>query len=123
MYKSNFFLFFERIFDKVEKFKINTLILALYLSFLIFLREVFEQSFFEESYSIYQFLHHFFFYFLMLMAGILIISLIAKTDIVKTTIIASSGFILIILPPLIDRLIFLRNFPYEYILGIIWIYP
>jgi len=50
------------------------------------------------------------------MAGILIISLIAKTDIVKTTIIASSGFILIILPPLIDRLIFLRNFPYEYIL-------
>jgi 4-hydroxybenzoate polyprenyltransferase len=52
----------------------------------------------------------------MLMAGILIISLIAKTDIVKTTIIASSGFILIILPPLIDRLIFLRNFPYEYIL-------
>ena len=116
MYKSNFFLFFERIFDKVENFKINTLILALYLSFLIFLREVFEQSFFEESYSIYQFLHHFFFYFLMLMAGILIISLIARTDIVKTTIIASSGFILIILPPLIDRLIFLRNFPYEYIL-------
>jgi 4-hydroxybenzoate polyprenyltransferase len=52
----------------------------------------------------------------MLMAGILIISLIVKTDIVKTTIIASSGFILIILPPLIDRLIFLRNFPYEYIL-------
>lgn len=116
MYKSNFFLFFERIFDKVENFKINTLVLTLYLSFLIFLREVFEQSFFEESYSIYQFLHHFFFYFLMLMAGILIISLIAKTDIVKTTIIASSGFLLIILPPLIDRLIFLRDFPYEYIL-------
>jgi 4-hydroxybenzoate polyprenyltransferase len=52
----------------------------------------------------------------VLLAGILVISFIGKTEIIKTTLIVSSGFILIILPPLIDRFIYLRNFPYEYIL-------
>jgi 4-hydroxybenzoate polyprenyltransferase len=50
------------------------------------------------------------------MAGILIISLIGKIDLIKTTLIVASGFIVIILPPLFDRLILLRNFPYEYVL-------
>ena len=116
MYKSKPFLFSERIIDKVENFKINSLILTLYLCFLISLREVFEQLFFEKSYSIYQFMHHFFFYLLVLMAGILVINLIGKTEIIKTALIVSSGFVLIILPPLIDHLIFSRRFPYEYIL-------
>jgi len=116
MYKSRLFLFSERIIDRIENFKINALILTLYLCFLISLREVFEQLFFEKSYSVYQFMHHFFFYLLVLMAGILVISLIGKTEIIKTTLIVSSGFFLIILPPLIDRFILLRSYPYEYIL-------
>ncbi len=116
MYKSKLFLFSERVVERIENFKINTLILTLYLCFLISLREVFEQLFFEESYSVYQFIHHFFFYLLVLLAGILVISFIGKTEIIKTTLIVSSGFILIILPPLIDRFIFLRSYPYEYIL-------
>ena len=116
MYKSKLFLFFERIVERIENFKINTLILVLYLCFLISIRDVLEQLFFEKSYSVYQFIHHFFFYFLVLMAGILVISLIGKTEIIKTTLIVSSGFFLIILPPLIDRFIFLRGNPYEYIL-------
>jgi 4-hydroxybenzoate polyprenyltransferase len=61
-------------------------------------------------------MHHFFFYFLVLLAGILVISFIGKTEIIKTALIVSSGFVLIILPPLIDHLIFSRRFPYEYIL-------
>ncbi|NIO49300.1 MAG: hypothetical protein GTN73_07695 [Candidatus Aminicenantes bacterium] len=116
MYNSKLFLFSKGIIDRVENFKINSLILTLYLCFLIFLREVFEQLFFEKFYSVYQFVHHFFFYFLVLMAGILVISFIGKTEIIKTTLIVSSGFILITLPPLIDHFIFSRRFPYEYIL-------
>jgi len=116
MYKSKLFLFSERIIDRVENFKVNALILTLYLCFLISVREVFEQLFFEKSYSVYQFIHHFFFYLLVLMAGILAISFIGKTEIIKTTLIVSSGYFLIILPPLIDRFILLRRFPYEYIL-------
>ena len=116
MYESKLFLFSERIIAKVENLRINVLILTLYLSFLISFREVLEQLFFEKSYSIHQFAHHFFFYFIVLIAGILVISLIGETNIIKTTLIVSSGFILIILPPLIDRFIFLRRFPYEYIL-------
>jgi len=116
MSKSKLFLFSERIIGRIENIKIKPLILTLYLCFLISLREVFEQLFFEKSYSIYQFMHHFFFYLLVLMAGILVISLIGKTEIIKTTLIVSSGFILIIIPPLIDRFIFLRSYPYEYIL-------
>jgi len=116
MYKSKLFLFFERVVERIENFKINALVLVLYIFFLFSIRDVLEQLFFEKSYSLHQLMHHFFFYFLVLMAGILVISLIGKTEIIKTTLIVSSGFILIILPPLIDRFIFLRSYPYEYIL-------
>lgn len=115
-YEANFFLFSKKIISHVENFKINPLVLALYFFFLISLREVFEQLFFEKYYSIYQFMHHFVFDLLVLMAGILIISIIGKIDITKTTLIVSSAFFLIALPPLVDRFIFLRHTPYEYIL-------
>lgn len=113
---TNFFLSAEKIINRIENFKINAFALIVYLSFLISLRELLEQLFFEKSYSIYQYLHHFFFYFLVLMAGILVISLIGKINIIKTTLIVSSGFIFITLPPMIDHFISLRSSPYEYIL-------
>lgn len=116
MYKSKLFLFFERIVERIENFKINALVLVLYIFFLFSIRDVLEQLFFEKSYSLHQLMHHFFFYFLVLIAGILVINLIGKTEIIKTTLIVSSGFFLIILPPLIDRFIFFRGNPYEYIL-------
>lgn len=90
--------------------------MSLYFSFLIFLRDVLEQLFFEDTYSIYQFLHHFFFYFLVLLAGILVISLIGRIELIKTARIVSIGFFLIVVPPLIDRFVSLRSSPYEYIL-------
>jgi 4-hydroxybenzoate polyprenyltransferase len=116
MFKPNFLKVFEKIIGQIENLRINALVIALYLSFLISLRDILEQLFFEKYYSIYQLMHHFFFYFLMLMAGILVISIIVKTNIINTTLVVSSGFILIILPPLVDHYIYLRNFPYEYVL-------
>ncbi len=106
----------DKYLDKIENVKIPTPLLALYIFILISLRDIFEQIFFEEQFSIFQFIHHFFFYILMFQTGVIIISFIAKRDIVKVARIVSSGFFLIVLPPLIDHFIFHRGFPYEYIL-------
>jgi 4-hydroxybenzoate polyprenyltransferase len=106
----------DKYIDKIENVKIPTPLFALHIFFLISLRDIFEQIFFEEQFSIFQFMHHFFFYILMFQAGVIIISSIAKRDIEKVARIVSSGFFLILLPPLIDHFIFHRSFPYEYIL-------
>lgn len=104
----------KRAIEKIENFKVSPFILTLYLASLITLRELSEQLFFEESFNIYQFAHHFFI-FVLLLSGILIISLVGKIAIIKVTKIVSLGFFIILLPPLIDRFIFLRDFPYEYV--------
>ncbi len=113
---ANLFHSAEKIINRIENSKINALFLCFYFAFLISLREVFEQMFFEKSYGFYQFLHHFFFCVLTLISGILLISIINKIDIIKTTLVVAAGYILIILPPLFDHFILLRSSPYEYIL-------
>ena len=110
------FRVFEKAAERVENFKINVPALIFYFSFLISTREFLEQWFFSEYFSLSRFMHHFFFAFLVLMAGILIISLLARSQILKTTLVVSVGFIVVILPPLIDYFIFLRDFPYDYLL-------
>ncbi len=110
------FLFVEKSINRIENLKIKPFFLTAYFCLLISIRELLEQWFFSEYFSIQRLLHHFFFAFLVLVAGILIISLIGEIDLIKTTLIVASGSILIILPPLFDHLIFLRNFPYEYVL-------
>jgi 4-hydroxybenzoate polyprenyltransferase len=114
-YLEESFLFVKKSINRIENLKIKPLFLAAYFCLLIAVRDLLEQWFFSEYYSIHRFLHHFFFYLLVLVAGILIISLIGKIELTKTTLIVASGFILIILPPLFDHLIFIRNFPYEYV--------
>ena len=106
----------KKLIDRIENLRINPIVLILYFSFLISLRDILEQLFFEDAYSVYQYLHHFFFYFLVLMAGILFMSHIGKIELIKTSLIISTGFILIILPPLVDRFVSLRSDPYDYIL-------
>jgi len=115
-YLHEFFLFVEKSIHRIENLKIRPFFLAAYFCLLIAIRDLLEQWFFSEYFSIQRLLHHFFFASLVLMAGILIINLIGKIDLIKTTLIVASGFIVIVLPPLFDRLIFLRNFPYEYVL-------
>jgi 4-hydroxybenzoate polyprenyltransferase len=112
----NFLLPAEKFIERIEKLRINSIALILYFSFLISLRDTLEQLFFEESYSVYQYIHHFFFYSLVLMAGILFMSQIGKIELIKTSLIASAGFILIILPPLVDRFVSSRSNPYDYVL-------
>lgn len=110
------FRFLEKIICKIESLRISPVVLALYLTFLISLREILEQHFFEKSYSRYQFMHHFFFFTFVFMAGILIIRFFSRGQVIQTTLIVTSGFFLIMFPPLIDSLIFTRRVPYEYIL-------
>jgi 4-hydroxybenzoate polyprenyltransferase len=106
----------KKTIDKIENLRIFPPFIALYFSFLISLRDLFEQQFFEKSFSIFQFDHHFFFYVLMLLVGILVISSIGKIAVAKTTLIVAAGFIVIIFPPLVDHFIFFRNNPYDYVL-------
>lgn len=106
----------KKIIDKIENLEVFPPLVALYFSFLISLRDLFEQLFFEKSFSIFQFNHHFFFYVLMLLVGILVISSIGKIAVAKTTLIVAAGFIVMVCPPLVDHFIFFRNHPYDYVL-------
>jgi 4-hydroxybenzoate polyprenyltransferase len=106
--------FIERIVDKVENLRIRPVFVALFFCSLVSLRAVLEQWFFEDGFSIYQFMHHFYF-FSVILAGILLISYVGGIEVLKVTRIVSSGLFLIILPPLIDRVILGRTVPYEYV--------
>jgi len=106
----------EQFIAKLENLPLSPPLLAFYFAFLLSLRELFEQLFFETSFNIYRFNHHVFFFLPALLAGILGISWIGRIDIAKTARVVASGYVLIILPPLIDHFLFLRNQPYEYLL-------
>ena len=49
-----------------------------------------------------------------LAAGILVLGLWTRTDIVRTARIVAAGYILVVLPPLLDRFVFRRAGRYEY---------
>lgn len=115
MPRTKILLLLEQIIENIENLKIKPLFLILAFSISISLREMLEQWFFEESFSIYQFMHHFYFYSILL-SGILVISFVGRIEILKVTKIVSCGLFLIVLPPLIDRFVFGRTIPYEYIL-------
>jgi len=106
----------EAAISRIETLAVHPFILGMYLAFIVFLREVLEQLFFERYYSFDQFTHHFFFYIMVFLAGSLLLSLIGKLPILQTTRISSAGFFLIVMPPLIDRFISLRLEPYSYLL-------
>jgi 4-hydroxybenzoate polyprenyltransferase len=106
----------ELFIARLENLPFSFPLLAVYFVILLSLRELFEQLFFETSFNIYRFDHHVFFFFPALLGGILGISWIGKTDMAKTARVVASGYVLIVLPPLIDHFLFLRNQPYEYIL-------
>ena len=77
-------------------------------------REAIEQVFFEKPFGLYLYYHHAFFFLMTLAAGTLILSLWSRTDIVRTARIVAAGYLLIILPPLLDHLMFGRSAGYQY---------
>jgi 4-hydroxybenzoate polyprenyltransferase len=77
-------------------------------------RALIEQAFFEKPFGLYLYFHHAFFFLVTLAAGTLLLSLWARTDIVRTARIVAAGYLLIILPPLLDHLIFGRSAGYQY---------
>jgi len=106
----------EQTVSKIENLSIHPGIVFLYFCLLISIRACVEQLLFEKEFSVYQFMHHFFFAAITLMGGILLISLIGKIELKKVSQIVATGSFVIILPPLIDRFIFLRDANYEYLL-------
>ena len=106
----------EKAISNIENLPIHPVILPLYFSLLVSFRACMEQLLFEKEFSVYQFTHHFFFCSITLMGGMLIISLIGEIELNKVSLIVAAGSFLTILPPLIDRYIFLRQTKYEYLL-------
>ncbi|MCX6569649.1 MAG: UbiA family prenyltransferase [Candidatus Aminicenantes bacterium] len=88
-------------------------LLAWFLA-VISVREGLEQVFFEKPFGLYLYYHHAFFFLVALAAGILALSLWTRTDIVRTARVVACGYVLVILPPLLDRLAFHRPGRYEY---------
>ncbi len=101
--------------EKIENTKVNPVILFLYMALLLSLREFFEQSFFSQSFRIPVYVHHLFFGMVIFLAGTLILSYWSRSDLRFTTRIVSAGIMIIVLPPLIDRFLFLRHSPYDYL--------
>jgi 4-hydroxybenzoate polyprenyltransferase len=80
----------------------------------ISVREGIEQVLFEKPFGLYLYYHHAFFFLVTLAAGILALALWARTDIVRTARVVAAGYILVVLPPLLDRFVFTRVGRYEY---------
>jgi chlorophyll synthase len=106
--------FLRGFLERVEGRDIPFWALAAYFLALITIREGIEQVFFEKPFELYLFYHHAFFFLATLAAGTLVLSLWARTDVVRTARVVALGYAVIILPPLIDRLAFLRVGPYSY---------
>ncbi len=77
-------------------------------------RVAIEQAFFEKAFGLYLYYHQAFFFLVTLAAGTLLLSLWARTDILRTARIVAAGYLLIILPPLLDHLTFRRSGGYQY---------
>jgi len=86
------------------------------VSSIIFLRDILENTLFERAFSLDLFIHHYFFQASTFLAGVLLISLIGRIEVLKTVRVVVSGYFLLVVPPIIDHFIFLRQRPYEYIL-------
>jgi hypothetical protein len=88
-------------------------LLAWFLA-VISVREAIEQVLFGRAFGLYTYYHHTLFFLVTLAAGILALALWTRTDFVRTARIVAAGYILVILPPLIDRFLFHRAGGYEY---------
>lgn len=80
----------------------------------ISVREGVEQVLFGRPFGLHAYYHHAFFFLVTLAAGILALGLWTRTDIVRTARIVAAGYILVVLPPLVDRFVFQRAGGYEY---------
>jgi 4-hydroxybenzoate polyprenyltransferase len=99
---------------KIEDLGVPSWLLLAWFLALISIREGIEQVFFEKPFQLYLYYHHAFFFLVTLAAGILVLSLWTRTDIVRTARVVAAGYVLIVLPPLLDRLVFHRAGRYGY---------
>ena len=102
------------IVTRIEGSKVPSWMLLAWFLALISVREGIEQVFFERPFGLSLYYHHAFFFLATLAAGILLLGLWTKTDIVRTARVVAAGYALVVLPPLLDRLVFLRFRRYEY---------
>jgi 4-hydroxybenzoate polyprenyltransferase len=104
----------RRIVARIEGLGIPVWALEAWFLAVISTRALIEQAFFEKPFGLYLYFHHSFFFLMTLAAGTLILSLWSRTDIVRTARIVAAGYLLIILPPLLDHLMFGRSAGYQY---------
>jgi 4-hydroxybenzoate polyprenyltransferase len=112
MYQEN--VIFLKPVSRIEALGIPSWVLLAWFLGVISVREGIEQVFFERHFALYLYYHHALFFLVTLAAGILVLALWTRTDIVRTARIVAAGYILIVLPPLLDRLVFHRAGAYEY---------
>jgi 4-hydroxybenzoate polyprenyltransferase len=99
---------------RIEDLRVPAWALEAWFLAVISVREVIEQVLFGRPFGLYAYFHHALFFLVALAAGILALALWTRTDIVRTARIVASGYVLVILPPLIDRFVFHRAAGYEY---------
>lgn len=80
----------------------------------ISLREGLEQVFFEKPFALYLYYHHAFFFLVTLAAGVIVLGLWARTDFIRTARVVAAGYVVLVLPPLLDRFVFHRAVRYAY---------
>jgi 4-hydroxybenzoate polyprenyltransferase len=105
---------FRGIVTRIEGLPIPSWGLAAWFLALISVRGALEQAFFGKPFELYLYYHHAFFFLVTLAAGTLLLSFWARADIVRTAKIVAAGYILLIGPPLLDRLAFHRVTGYLY---------
>lgn len=106
----------EKIIRRAEETQISARLMVFFFLGCVFLRGLLEQIFFEKGSHCLRSLHHLFFFVFVFLSGIVVIHLTGKIAVERVSRIACLGLPLIIAPPLIDHLVFLRRFPYDYIL-------
>jgi 4-hydroxybenzoate polyprenyltransferase len=106
----------ERAIRRVEESRISARLMVPYFLGCVFLRGLLERIFFEKAGDRLRHLHHLFFFVFVFLSGIVIIHLTGKIAVEKVARIACLGAPLIVIPPLVDHFVFLRRFPYDYIL-------
>mgnify|MGYP000381729616 CR=1 FL=1 len=99
---------------RIEGLGIPTWALEAWFLTIISVREGVEQVLFGRPFGLHAYYHHAFFFLVTLAAGILALSLWTRTDIVRSARIVAAGYILVVLPPLLDRFLFRRAGGYEY---------
>lgn len=99
---------------RIEDLDVPFWILSGWFLVIISIRAGLEQIFFEKPFALTLYYHHAFFFLVTLAAGVIVLGLWARTDFIRTARVVAAGYVLLVLPPLVDHFVFHRAVRYAY---------